>query len=413
MRLRPRCAALLILVAPCIAWGGDRIELLGELDLRAVWSDASPSFLEGGLGRQRFDPDTDGAALGRAFGALRYRVTDTVTANLVAGSWGDADEAPVDVTEAYVDYRPFPQGPWRWRVRGGMFYAPTSFENRGPGWSNVYTVSNSVVSTWIAEEIRTIGLEGEARWRGSAVGSAEEFAFTAGVFGWNDPAGVLVASRGFALHDRQTTLFGRYPYPGSLYEGPAPKIDMFREIDDRAGYYVGAGWRHASWLDLRVMHYDNRGDPGASDSSGTFAWDTRFDLVGLRVEPDEHWTIVAQALLGRTSVGGHGAPFGTQLWDINAWFGLVSYAWGPNRLSARYDQFSTRQQKGDEIPYYDDTGSATALTYLREFGEHWQVGIEWLRIRSTFEEREEFDLSPTLDENQVQALVRYSFKVRD
>ena len=56
---------------------------------------------------------------------------------------------------------------------------------------------------------------------------------------------------------------------------------------------------------------------------------------------------------------------------------------------------------------------ARTATYLRDVGDHWQVGVEWLRIRSKFEEREEFDIQPTIDENQVQALVRYSFKLRD
>jgi len=127
---------------------GDRLEVHGELDLRLIDTDATPSFLEGGLGRQRFDPDHDGLRLGRAFVAARLRLSDTVTTHLVAGTYGDHDKNPVDLTEAYVDYRPYPEGPWRWRMRGGLFYAPISLENRGPGWTNVYTVSNSAIATW-------------------------------------------------------------------------------------------------------------------------------------------------------------------------------------------------------------------------------------------------------------------------
>jgi hypothetical protein len=332
-----------------------------------------------------------------------------VSTHLVAGSYGDGNEAPVDVTEAYVDYRPYPDDAWRFRVRAGMFYAPISLENRGPGWGNVYTVSNSVVSTWIAEEFRTIGVEGEARWRGQALGYADEIALVSGVYGWNDPAGVLVASRGFAVHDRQATAFGHQPYPGSLYEGPAPKIDLFKEIDNRAGYYAGLAWRHGGAFELRALHYDNRGDPTAFD--GTFAWDTSFDVVGLRIEPGEHWTFVAQALDGRTSIGGRGSFLSTQLWDLRAGFALASFAWGDNRLSARHDNFRTRQQKGGEIPLYDDTGHSTAVAYLRDFGEHWEVAAEWLRIHSTFGEREELGLPPTIDEDQAQLVLRYRIRV--
>ena len=411
--LRLAWAALVacLLLGPLECGAGDRLEATGELDLRLVSSDASPSFLDGGLGRQRFDPDHEDFQLGRAFAAVRYRVTDTVSAHLVAGSYGDGDEAPVDITEAYVDYRPYPDDAWRFRVRTGMFYAPISLENRGAGWNNVYTVSNSVISTWIAEEFRTIGIEGEARWRGQALGYADEVALVAGVYGWNDPAGVLVAARGFALHDRQTTAFGRLPYPGSLYEaGPASKIDFFEEIDDRAGYYAGLAWRHGEAFELRALHYDNRGDPTAFD--GTFAWDTSFDVVGLRLEPGGHWTFVAQALDGRTSIGGKGSFLPTQLWDLRAGFLLASFAWGDNRLSARYDNFRTRQKQGYDIPNYDDTGDSTAVAYLRDLGEHWQLAVEWLRIHSTFDERAEVGLQPTLDENQAQLVVRYLFRIQ-
>ena len=384
--------------------------MLAELDLRLVESDASPSFLEGGLGRQRFDPDHDGLRLGRAFIAARLRLADTVTAQVVAGSYGDDDRNPVDLTEAYFDYRPYPDGPWRWRLRGGMFYAPVSLENRGPGWSNVYTVSNSAIDTWIAEEIRSVGLEGEARWRGQALGRADEVALVLGVYGWNDPAGVLVAGRGFALHDRQTAAFGYLAYPGSMGYDDASRIEMFREIDNRPGYYAGVAWRHGEKLELRALHYDNRGDPTALDRD--FAWDTHFDVVGLRFEPDAHWTVIAQLLDGVTIVGGPASFLPTHDWDLRAGYLLTSYAWGANRVSARYDGFRTQQRHGYAIPDYDDDGYAGTIAYLRDFGEHWQLGAEWLRIHSSFGEREGLGLPPTIDESQTQLILRYRLRIR-
>lgn len=408
-----RAASWFVLLLCLQAWtcrAGDRFELYGELDLRLIDTDASPSFLEGGLGRQRFDPDSDGLQLGRAFASARLRVADTVTANLVAGSYGDGDANWIDATEAYVDYRPYPDGPWRWRLRGGMFYAPVSLENRGPGWNNVYTVSSSALATWIGEEFRTVGLEGEARWRGQAVGSPHEVAFVLGAFGWNDPAGVLLAFRGFALHDRQTPVPGQLPFPGSYYEGGSEEIEFFKEIDDRPGYYAGVSWRYAQTIELRALHYDNCGDPTAFD--GSFAWDTHFNVAGLRFEPGEHWTLIAQWLGGETIVGGAGSFLPTQLWDLQTGFALASFAWGPSRISVRYDRFRTRQRQGFEIPNYDDTGHAASVAWLRDLGEHWQLAAEWLRIRSTFDEREELGLPATIDETQTQLVLRYFFKFR-
>jgi hypothetical protein len=389
---------------------GDRFELHGELDLRLVDSDASPSFLEGGLGRQRFDSDHDGLRLGRAFVAARLRLVDTVTAHMVAGSYGDHDTNAVDLTEAYVDYRPYPEGAWRWRWRGGLFYAPISLENRGPGWTNVYTVSNSAIAAWIGEEIRTAGLEGEARWRGQASGHADEVALVLGAYGWNDPAGVLVAERGWALHDRQTAAFGHLARPGSMVQGAGSGLELFHEIDDRPGYYAGVTWRHRAALELRALHYDNRGDPTAHDE--VFAWDTHFNVAGLRLEPDEHWTVIAQLLDGVTVVGGAGSFLPTNDWDLRAGFVLASYAWGPHRISARYDQFKTRQQHGFGLPDYDDDGNAATVAYLRDLGQHWQFAAEWLRIHSTFEDREDLGLSPTLNETQVQLVLRYRIKIQ-
>lgn len=411
MRRAGPVVALLSLVTHALAcYAGDRLEVRGELDLRLVDSDASPSFLEGGLGRQRFDADHDGLRLGRAFIAARLRLADTVTANLVAGSYGDQDKNAVDLTEAYVDYRPYPEGPWRWRLRGGLFYAPISLENRGPGWTNVYTVSNSAIATWIGEEIRTVGLEGEARWRGQALGGADDVALVLGVYGWNDPAGVLVAQRGFALHDRQTAAFGHLARPGSTGESAAPPLELFDEIDNRPGYYAGVTWRHLAVLELRALHYDNRGDPTALDQ--VFAWDTHFEVVGLRYEPDAHWTLIAQLLDGATIVGGRNSFLPTQDWDLRSGFVLTSFVWGAHRVSARYDQFKTRQQHGYDIPAYDDDGHAVTLAYLRDLGDHWQLGAEWLRIHSSFEDREDIGLASTIDETQTQLVLRYRLRLR-
>ncbi len=387
----------------------DRLEVQGELDLRLVDSDASPSFLEGGLGRQRFDSDHDGLRLGRATFDARLRITDIVTARVVANTYGDDDTNAVDLTEAYVDYRPFPDGPWRWRVRGGMFYAPISLENRGPGWTNVYTVSNSAISTWIGEEIRTVGVEGEARWRGQAHGASSDVALVLGLYRSNDPAGVLVAGRGFALHDWQTPAFGQFPYPGSMEYDDGSSIEMFDEIDDRPGYYAGVAWQRGT-LELRALHYDNRGDPTAR-KNGVLAWDTHFNVAGLRYEPGEHWTLIGQLLDGVTIVGGD-ASLPTNDWDLRAAFLLTSYAWGANRISGRYDWFQTRQQHGYEMGEYDDDGHALTVAYLRDFGENWQLGAEWLRIHSTFGAREELGLPPTLDETQTQLVVKYRLRLR-
>ena len=105
-----------------------------------------------------------------------------------------------------------------------------------------------------------------------------------------------MASRGWALHDRQTTLFGEVGEPGDV---PVPGRVLFKEIDDRPGYYAGLHLRYLDRAELRYMHYDNRADPEAFDAGiNDFAWLTYFDSVGLRVET---------AAAGRSSANGSAA----------------------------------------------------------------------------------------------------------
>ena len=97
-------------------------------------------------------------------------------------------------------------------------------------------------------------------------------------------------------------------------------------------------------------------------------------------EPDEHWTLIAQLLDGVTIVGGDTSPLPTNDWDLRAAFLLTSYAWGSNRVSGRYDWFQTRQRHGYDIGEYDDDGHALTVACLRDLGERFQLGAEWLRI---------------------------------
>ena len=128
-----------------------------SVDLRAIAADVPPSFLDGGLGKFRYGES--GLELGRLRVALDQSIGETLKLHLDASSWGDDDRNPIDLTEAFVEYRPVPRRDWRTRVRAGLFYSPGSLENRADGWESPYSISFSALNTWIAEEIRTVGVE--------------------------------------------------------------------------------------------------------------------------------------------------------------------------------------------------------------------------------------------------------------
>ncbi len=402
--MRSRSGAALLLVAWCAraAAGGDQLALDGELDLRWLHSSAEPSFLNGGVGTLRFDPGHEDVRLGRAFLAPRLRISDTVTLHAVVDAYGDHDRNPVDLSELWAEWRPFPTGAVRFRTRVGAFHMPISMENRGPGWSDVYTITPSALNTWLGEEFRTIGAEFEARWLGASRGYLGDFAFVAAAYGWNDPAGALVADRGFALTDRPSTLFGGLG---------RPPITFYHEIDRRPGYYAGLTWRHHDRLELRALRYDNRADPGAETEAGGGAWLTRFNSVGARLEPDRRCTLIAQYLDGETIIGPNSAGAGQFRMAYRAAFALASVEWSSDRLTVRYDDFHTHQLSGFYGSPADEAGHAWTLGWSHDLAEPWQLAAEWIRVSSHFAPRADYGVPILLVESQLQLALRYRLHV--
>jgi hypothetical protein len=374
-----------------------------SLDLRAVSSDGRDSFLDNGQGKLRFDDDDDGLRLGRLRAAWNQPLGETFSAHIEASTWDDKDKNPIDLTEAWLEWRPYPRAGWRTRVRLGAFYPPMSLESRAIGWESPYTITPTTISSWIGEEIRTIGLEAQVDWLGTRLGHDFDFQLTGAVFGWNDPAGTMLAMHGFALHDRQTTLFGRV---GELQTNlELAKKELFHEIDGRPGFYVGAQARYLDRAILNVLHYDNRADPAApAPEIRDYAWETSFDAAALRIETANEWTFLVQALEGTTAID----PFMWLQWDFDSQSVLVAKRWGRHLVGAHYDEFAIDFQQDFLMPG-GETGKAWALAYSYDTGEHWRVALEWLRVESDVPARTVFlGESAFATESKLELSVRYS-----
>jgi hypothetical protein len=373
------------------------------LDLRAVSSDGRESFLDNGQGKLRFDEDHQGIQLGRLRAAWNQPLGEVFSAHVEASTWDDDDKNPIDLTEAYLEYRPYPRGGLRTRVRLGAFYPPMSLESRALGWETPYTITPSAISSWIGEEIRTIGLEGQIDWLGTRLGHDFDLQLTAAVFGWNDPAGTMLGAHGFAFHDRQTTLFGRVgaPQPDPEFA----KKELFHEIDDRPGYYVGAQVRYLDRAVLNVLHYDNRADPTAElPSIRDLAWLTKFDAVALRIETGGGWTVILQGLDGTTVID----PGFWLDWEFDSQSALLARRMGAHMLTVRYDEFNVLF-RGDPLESGSEDGNAWALAYSYDSGEHWRFALEWLRVDSDVPARVELLGEPAFArESKVEFSARYS-----
>ena len=374
-----------------------------DLDLRAVTSDADRSVLDGGYSPTRFSDRQSGLQLGRLRLALDTPLGEVWRLHLDASAWGNAYKSPVGLTEAYLQFRPYPRNALRVRMRAGAFYAPVSLENGAPGWASPYTISFSALNSWLAEELRTLGVETKVDWLGTRTGLPFDVGAVAGVYGWNEITGSAVANGGFILDDRQTPLFDRV----GKVEGPTGAyIEPFREIDGRAGYYAGVDLNFPGRLLVTALRYDNLADPTAHDTvSHVFAWRTAFNSAGARLETAAGWTVIAQWLSGQTEIapGGHALE-----WPFNARYALVSRRIARRQtLSVRYDHFEVDSRNAE--PDGMQSGHAWTAAYVFDAGKRWTVTVEWLRVTSnSYSWSEETDRPGPVTDNQAQLSVRYA-----
>ena len=374
-----------------------------DLDLRAVSSDATTSVLDGGYSPIRFSEHQSGLQLGRLRFALDAPIGEVWRLHVDASAWGNVYENPAGLTEAYLQFRPYPRHNLRLRMKAGAFFAPISLENGAGGWGSPYTLSYSAVNSWLAEEVRTLGLETKVDWLGTRIGLPFDVGALAGVFGWNEVAGAALADGGFILDDRQTPLFDSV---GKLKDPAGARVEPFQQIDGRAGYYGGMDLEYPGRLVITVLRYDNRADPTAFDAaSRVFAWHTAFNSAGARMEYGAGWTAIAQWMQGQTAIapGGHAHE-----WPFEARYVLLSKRFGRRHmLSVRYDRFEvdSRNAEADGA----QSGHAWTTAYVFDPGNAWKVTVEWLRVTSSsYVWSEEADHPSPVTDNQVQLSVRYA-----
>lgn len=374
LRLAPACV-LLAAAAQAQAEGS----LSALLDVRLVAADSDYAWLAGGLDKLRFDDGEAGIRLGAALVEARGQFHPTLSGHLTLAAYDDLGAA-IHATEAYVQFAPVPRSARRFQARVGAFYPPLSLENSGPAWTSPYTLSFSAIDSWLGEEIRTIGAELQLTDMGAFRGSANDLSLTGAMFRYNDPAGALLAWRGWALHDRQTGLREQLPFaplpnllPGGAYSPVQAQYDEpFVELDGRNGWYGAAEWKRLDRSRLRFLHYDNRGDPTVV-ADGQWVWRTRFDHLGWQLRLGRRFELLAQAMRGDTRMDGYEGPLvDNRFWAVYA---LGSYVRGAQRLTLRYDRFGVTDEDatpGD--PNAEQGFAATAAWFYSPPGE----SVAWL-----------------------------------
>jgi hypothetical protein len=345
------------------------LTLSGYGDFRVLASPSETAWLNGGLSKFRYGNGDGNFRFAEAVAQGDLKLGDDLS--FIASARAEPEQRiGVDLLEGYFIWHPAAAGDWSWSVKTGAFFPAISLENDDLGWTSPYTLTPSAINSWIGEELRTIGSEGIVRYDAGHFGS---LSFTGAVYCCNDPAGVLIADRGWAMDDRPSGLFSDLRLPeatAKLFRLTDDRTPMFDEIDGRPGWYAGLGWQMAGIGKLTVLRYDNEGDPYRRSGEYT-AWDTRFWSYGARTNWND-LVLIAQGLQGQTVIG---SSFGLSHTAFQSAFLLASYdlegiGFEDWRASARSDVFQTRHS-GSSLMNEDGHAGTLALS--------WQ-GLDWLRV---------------------------------
>jgi hypothetical protein len=381
-------------------------EIRAFVELRAVAPADERAWREGGLGKTRYGEDDDAFGTNAAI-AASWQATPALLASASAQFVPD-QRHDVEVLEAWLRYRPVSTTPWRWSATGGMFFPPISLENDGVGWTSPWTLTPSAINSWVGEELRVFGGELRVEHRDEQ----GTWDVRAALFTRNDPAGELLATRGWAMGDLTSGANASVRQPdvhAPRAGAPVPMLfTPFVETDDRLGAYVAIG-REAGAHCARLMYYDNRTDPHSEvDYAGRelYGWRTRFWTAGVQHSVGE-WTLVGQAMTGTTRI--EPAPRLFLDTDFNVGYVLLTRTFDAWQPALRVDMFQARQTMNGAPASLNEHGNAVTAALNWRPHERIRVIGELLRIDSTRDQRRREGHPPRQLDVQAQLAFRVYF----
>ena len=380
-------------------------------DVRLVAVDGEESWVNGGFGKLRSGSDGElrvQPQLGNVDLVWQPQFTWSLSATVVGAIQG-GQRTQAGLSQAYLSFKPMRSSSGTsFSGRAGLFWPPVSLEHQGVAWHVADSITPSTINSWIGEEVRPAAVEGTI----AASPGSHKLRATAALFAANDTSGTLLTFRGWALHDRTTLAFNRWPLPpidGPMGEMQAPfthpLIDLSHGFAKRPGYYAKLSWQPPAPIRFELFHYDNRADAEVFSDELEWGWRTKFTNLGFVADLGGGAQLKAQALTGRTRMGfamdGH-------RWVENRFrsaFLLATKALGAFGIAARAEAFDTRNQGSLIDDEYDETGWAAMIAGKREWA-HFTGLVELLHVSSQREDREDYGLEPRQRQTQLQAELR-------
>ena len=400
-----RLLVLALVVLPARVLAAD-VSFNGLLDARLYVPPSDGSYLVGDLGKLRFGYDDGGvnAQFAQALGEGRILLTPEFLATVTARF--DPNYGPaIDLLDAWIQYKPVSQSPWQWSVKAGAFFPPISLENDGIGWTSFWTITPSAINSWLGSEIRIVGTQGTLVWRRNS----QTLTIVGALFAWNENAGELITDRGWNLDDRVTGLYEQTRIPDSsallMGEAPPTKEHLFKQFDDRPGWYLDLSWEPEGIGGFEIMRYDNDTDPKARRHDD-IAWHTGFWDFGFQKQLG-NVTLLSQALIGSTSTEPSSqfplhtnfrSAYGLAGWDLDQWW-----------LAARLEWFQTRTRAPGLSALLSEDGHAGTVSGSWVPRNWLRITAEFLMVDSTRPERASAGDAPRQIEKQFQLAARIYF----
>lgn len=379
----------------------------GLTDVQYAYSTSELSWLKRGPDKLRWDEtDQDELQLGQLGLELGYAFDLNSQIKMSAHFYSDPDRS-IEITEAYWQHRTLGSGKWRSRYRVGVFYPGFSMENSGPMWTSPYTINSSAINTWLAEELRTVGIEGRWTWSPDAYNrSRHKFSFFASLFGYNDPLGAMISWRGWSVHDRQTGVNGTLPIrelPIVVFADHSREFEPFMEIDDRPGAYAGVEWNYQRTFRLQLAYYDNFTDDDQRQND-QYGWRTNFGQLGAHWRPGGGYELMGQFMRGRTTM-----VTDVVVNDFESAYLLGVKSWGRHRLALRLEYFRVIDEDGHPWDLNGEDGDSQTISYSYLFGKAWKLSMEATRLFSDYKARQHFGEGERSEERQFLMSLRYYF----
>lgn len=358
---------------PAVAqiWDPD-LQLGAVASLRIVLPDVVRARHDGGESRVRYGDGSDwGGDVLFSIGEIAAEIDAAANpwmSLFLHAQYQPEDKHAVGIVRGFLEIVAPPIEQTTLRLRGGAYFPGVSRQNREVGWSNSYTLTNSAAMTWIAEEVRPIGVTLTASHNWQSFSATLE----GGFFFANDASGAALALGGFALNDIKTTLTGEVrtfdPFRTAGSPGAPEVVEPFQELDGDPGYHVLGKIDFFDYGGASILYWDNRGDTSASRPDSV-VWDTKFFAAEMELFLPLKLELFPGFMVGKT----RNPELGTDFWTVSI---LVARDFGRLRTAVRYDHFDQDDERGLVEPSLDEEGDALTTAVSYSIGSHHRIAAE-------------------------------------